>query len=492
MPPRKRKDNGDLDMEKKNKRKRDGVPSCDDESDEEAEIILPAPMLHGRLLICGATNWDLVGRRQLPKGVKNLGGPNLWAPHTVGAMKEQSVRSIISGCCAAHSVVIDTEGQAYSWGRNDKAQLGHGDTERRDIPTTIESLTGTSIITAACGRNHTLFLSEDPLFRTMFPDTEIEKIWQWSRARKIEHGQVYAVGDNKMSQLGLGHQGAPVPSPTRIQYKGPPICRVACGAEFSMIADIRGNLYSFGCPEYGQLGHNTDGKYFVTSNKMTFSCELQPRKVQVFIEKTREGHVVPVIDVEVQDIACGVNHAVMLDRKKRVFTWGFGGYGRLGHTEPKNEMVPRMVKFFEGLNRGAKMIAAGSSFTMAVNELGALYLWGKNKPSGEAAMYPKPVSDLSGWQIRSIGCCNMSIVVAADESIVSWGSFPTYGELGFGDNKPKSSTIPQEAKPFDGIFVHQVSCGFGHALFIARADSEEEQKNIDGLPEYNPNRNKLN
>ena len=35
---------------------------------------------------------------------------------------------------------------------------------------------------------------------------------------------------------------------------------------------------------------------------------------------------------------------------------------------------------------------------------GALYLWGKNKPSGEAAMYPKPVSDLSGWQIRSIGC----------------------------------------------------------------------------------------
>jgi len=55
--------------------------------------------------------------------VKNLGGPNLWAPHTVGAMKEQSVRSIISGCCAAHSVVIDTEGQAYSWGKLLKTEL---------------------------------------------------------------------------------------------------------------------------------------------------------------------------------------------------------------------------------------------------------------------------------------------------------------------------------------------------------------------------------
>ena len=63
---------------------------------------------------------------------------------------------------------------------------------------------------------------------------------------------------------------------------------------------------------------------------------------------------------------------------------------------------------------------------------------------------------------------------------------------GFGDNKPKSSTTPQEAKPFDGIYIHHVAGGFGHALFIARADTEEEKKNIDALPEYNPNVNKLN
>lgn len=44
-------------------------------------------------------------------------------------------------------------------------------------------------------------------------------------------------------------------APQRISYKGPPIRTVACGADFSMIADIRGNLYSFGCPEYGQLGN---------------------------------------------------------------------------------------------------------------------------------------------------------------------------------------------------------------------------------------------
>ena len=69
-----------------------------------------------------------------------------------------------------------------------------------------------------------------------------------------DRGHVFAFGDNKMAQLGLGHQSPFIPSPTRIQYRGPPIRRVACGAEFCMIIDVRGNIYSFGCPENGQLG----------------------------------------------------------------------------------------------------------------------------------------------------------------------------------------------------------------------------------------------
>jgi len=32
------------------------------------------------------------------------------------------------------------------------------------------------------------------------------------------------------------------------------VCRVAAGGEFSVIADVVGNLYTFGNPEYGQLG----------------------------------------------------------------------------------------------------------------------------------------------------------------------------------------------------------------------------------------------
>lgn len=57
---------------------------------------------------------------------------------------------------------------------------------------------------------------------------------------------------------------------------------------------------------------------------------------------------------------------------------------------------------------------------------------------------------------------------------------------GYGDNKPKSSTFAQEVKPLDGVYVHNVSCGYAHTLMVARADSEEDKEKLDKLPVYTP------
>lgn len=115
--------------------------------------------------------------------------------------------------------------------------------------------------------------------------------------------------------------------------------KVGCGADFSVILDIKGNLHTFGLPEYGQLGHNTDGKYFKTTTKLCFDFETSPKRVVLYIEKSKGGYVEPVKDVEIVDFSCGQNHTVAIDSKKRVYSWGFGGYGRLGHAEPKDEYV---------------------------------------------------------------------------------------------------------------------------------------------------------
>ncbi|XP_033924537.1 protein RCC2 [Melopsittacus undulatus] len=437
------------------------VVICEPEHSKE-RIKLEGSKSRGQLLIFGATNWDLIGRKEVPKqqvAYRNL-GQNLWGPHRYGCLSGIQVRSVVSGPCAAHSLLITTEGKLWSWGRNEKGQLGHGDTKRVEAPKLIEVLGGEAIVLAACGRNHTLALTEN--------------------------GSVFAFGENKMGQLGLGNQTDAVPSPTQIMYNGQPITKLACGAEFSMIMDCKGNLYSFGCPEYGQLGHNSDGKFIARAQRIEYDCELVPRRVAIFIEKTKDGQILPVPNVVVRDVACGANHTLVLDSQKRVFSWGFGGYGRLGHAEQKDEMVPRLVKLFDFPGRGAAQIYAGYTCSFAVSETGGLFFWGATNTSRESTMYPKAVQDLCGWKIRSLACGKSSIIVAADESTISWGPSPTFGELGYGDHKPKSSTAAQEVKTLDGIYTEQVAMGYAHSLVIARDETDAEKEKLRKLPEYNP------
>lgn len=78
----------------------------------------------GTLLVCGGTQWDLIGRRELPKAAKNVppspGPPNLWGPHKWA--QETRVNYVVSHCTACHSVLITEDGRAMTWGRNDKVK----------------------------------------------------------------------------------------------------------------------------------------------------------------------------------------------------------------------------------------------------------------------------------------------------------------------------------------------------------------------------------
>lgn len=247
-------------------------------------------------------------------------------------------------------------------------QLGVGDMKRRDEPTEVEALKGHTVVAAACGRGHTLFLTS--------------------------RGIVFGAGDNKLGQCGIGKTMPNVVTATMVKYSGAPIIKVGCGAEFSMILDIKGGLHSFGSPEYGQLGHNTDGKYFITSTKMGFHFEKAPKRIVLYVEKGKDGHVTPLDRVEISDFSCGHNHTVAIDSKTRAFSWGFGGIGRLGHSEQKDELVPRLIKFLEPPNRGVRSVHCASSYSIVINVHGSALLFGQTKRTGEANMYPKPIQVL--------------------------------------------------------------------------------------------------
>ncbi|NWY72373.1 RCC2 protein, partial [Erithacus rubecula] len=364
----------------------------------------------------------------LPAAYRNL-GQNLWGPHRYGSLGSLRVRSVVSGPCAAHSLLITAEGRLWSWGRNEKGQLGHGDTKRVEAPRPIEALAGEAIVAAACGRNHTLALTEN--------------------------GSVFAFGENKLGQLGLGNQTDAVPSPTQILYNGQPISKLGCGAEFSMVMDCKGNLYSFGCPEYGQLGHNSDGKFIARAQRIEYDCELLPRRLALFVERTKDGQVLPVPNVVVRDVACGANHTLSV---RKVGVWDCQGSGMLGFGNARGMSARQMETQDLGFGNAGKAKGFGNSgmHSLTGSLAGGLFFWGATNTSRESTMYPKAVQDLCGWKIRSLACGKSSVIVAADESTISWGPSPTFGELGYGDHKPKSSTAAQEVKTLDGIYTEQV------------------------------------
>lgn len=404
----------------------------------------------GILLFSGATDWDDVGRKTnfLPRS------PNtIWAPVRLAALSDVQIESVSSGSCAVHQLAVTTEGQVYAWGRNERGQLGINDLKDRKCPTLVQGLSGYRVVSTAVGRNHSLFLTDK--------------------------GQVLSCGDNKCGQCGVkGSQT--YKTPQLVIYDGPPAVRIACGAEFSAIVDVRGQVWTFGSPQYGQCGNNTEGIYIERAGKEDYHYVEEPFRVSLFVEKDPKAKkATPIPAVNIKEISCGNHHTVVIDDRYRAFSWGFGGYGRLGHSETSNEMVPRLIKFLDGPRRGIRKVVSGGQFNLAISEIpGTVYMWGQYTTSTEANMYPKPVTDLSGWTVRAIACGTKGWMVAAEDSVIGCSRSPCFGELAMGENK-KSSACAVEITKLENVFVHTCGMGVSHSVFLARNDSEDDKKALE-------------
>ena len=51
----------------------------------------------------------------------------------------------------------------------------------------------------------------------------------------------------------------------------------------------------------------------------------------------------------------------------------------------------------------------------------------------------------------------------------------------------KSSTKPKIVEPLEEVYIQEVSCGYGHTLFIAR-DEEKDLPLLNKLPVYDPDK----
>jgi len=426
----------------------------DDENGEQESVkkVKSAGKEAGTLLFSGLTQYE--DRNNLGPKTETI----KWSPIRYESLEGVRIRDVSSGPVSFFFLAISDEGKLYACGLNEKGQLGLGDFQSRRNPTLVERMENMNVVAVATGRQHSLILTDE--------------------------GDVFSCGNNSCGQCGVGLKKDMINSPTKIDYAGPPIKQVACGDNFSLILNEAGDVFSFGSPEHGQLGLGSEQKE-IAGRKEVFTYSYTPTLIGAYIE-VDDGEVVSHGQPKIVYIAAGITHSCAIDDQQRCFTWGFGGYGRLGHNDTRNELLPRLMRcWFRITGRadgGVTKVSLGGQFNLVQTIIDkCMYMFGQFHRNAEANMYPKFLDDLQGWNVRDVSCSQQGFLICADDCVIGSQPSPGYGQLGMGD-KVKSSAAPKILTSLKNVYCLRTGLGYCHSVFIIRDKTDKDKEAIEKFP----------
>ncbi|XP_023561929.1 X-linked retinitis pigmentosa GTPase regulator isoform X4 [Octodon degus] len=271
---------------------------------------------NNKLYVFGSNNWG-----QLGLGSKST----VKKPTCVKALKSEKVQ--LAACGRNHTLVLTEVGNVYAAGGNNEGQLGLGDTEERDTFHHISFFTSEHHIKQlSAGSNTSAALSED--------------------------GRLFMWGDNSEGQIGL-NDVINVCVPHQLDI-GKPISWISCGYYHSAFITIDGELYTFGEPESGKLG--------------------LPEELLI---NHRTPQLVAGIPEKVIQVACGGGHTAVLT-EKAVYTFGLGQFGQLGlGTFIFETSEPKVIEQIK--NQKVTYISCGENHTALITDIGLIYTFGDGR-----------------------------------------------------------------------------------------------------------------
>jgi alpha-tubulin suppressor-like RCC1 family protein len=373
-------------------------------------------------------------------------GLALDAPHVLPDI-DDAVKCY-SSSSSSFFLILRKNGELLGCGSNTSGQLGLGNAESQWLPVKVpldKIVPKIDVKQVSTGKAHTLVLSTT--------------------------GKLYATGSNMAGasfggQLGIPSQKVETHNFRIVEGFNSPVRDIAAGHFHSLCCLDDGKVYSWGHPEYGTLGHGTTGVYIREGGKgakEVYDCVDRPMQITKFVKKDGKNQRVTqeysADDIKVRCVAAGRSHSVVVEDWEsgkgynRVFTFGMGAYGRLGHAWSHDELFPReLVSFSEydrdtGVysmpmrTRAVRKVVCSQTVTLAVVESGGLYHWGKmaNAARGEATMYPTFMNDMATMEVNPERVCSGSTnIVGFTDCAVAWG----VGKVGY-EGEGKSSITPK-------------------------------------------------
>ncbi|XP_028405299.1 ultraviolet-B receptor UVR8-like [Dendronephthya gigantea] len=355
-------------------------------------------------------------------------------PRMVNALSRLNMKLV--SCGANHMLCVTDSGETLSWGSGSKGQLGQGHLRDRFTPLRVEALQQQNVVQISCNQYHSAAVTDEGKLYTwgygsikLGYETGNEKqltpkVVQSLGSHRVVHascgkdftmactsdGQLFAFGNNKFYQLGLG-DSLPRREPTLVEFENindESMVKVECGDYHTAVMSDWGNVWMWGANEYGQLGTGDD-----------FAMFSKPCKLQI----SEDNSSITLIT----NISCGSRHSALVTFDGLLYCFGDNTFNQLGKKNttdgPAKCNKPERIKLPLGVR--IKRVSCGAYHSAAVSEEGEIFTWGNG-------------SD---------------------------------GKLGHGDLSPRFQPT-QILECFEGKRVTSVSCGFAHSACTAAIRSE--------------------
>uniref|UniRef100_A0A8C2ZW82 non-specific serine/threonine protein kinase n=1 Tax=Cyclopterus lumpus TaxID=8103 RepID=A0A8C2ZW82_CYCLU len=363
--------------------------------------------------------------------------------------------SIAQHVCAgeSHFAVVTVEKELYTWanvqgGAKMVGQLGQGDQSSYRQPRKVETLQGKAIRQVACGADFTACVTDED--------------------------QMYMFGSDYYGCIGVERElGMEILKPVLLEFfEERPVRQVSCGDNHVVVLTHSGDIYSWGCGEYGRLGLECeddfsspmqveipkgatissvscagDGTFFLTETGKVLACgnnELNKLGLNQGISglKNRPGEGyqgIPYITTltlvkqlarfKIKVIGPGKTHTAVIDERGRLITFGCNKYGQLGVKDfKKHQGVQLLVGPFGG--KIVTKVSCGDGFTIAATEDNHIFAWG-NAGNGRLGMpadkgfgsevcpaMPRPIFG-SLHHVPDLSCCGWHTIIIMEKVLNS-------------------------------------------------------------------------
>ncbi|XP_076932679.1 PH, RCC1 and FYVE domains-containing protein 1-like isoform X2 [Bidens hawaiensis] len=335
---------------------------------------------------------------------------------------------------------IESLGDVFLWGElwSDVGSTDNTLPSKTDVtvPRLLESNVVIDVHQIACGVRHfSLVTKQGELFT-----------WGEESGGRLGHGLDQDFGRPRLVEF---------LAVTNVEY-------VACGEFHTCAISTSGDLYTWGDGSHnaGLLGHGTDASHWI------------PKRVSG-----------PLEGLVVCSVACSTWHTALATIDGRLFTFGDGTFGVLGHGDRVSVKYPLEVQSLNGLK--ALKVACGVWHTAAIVEITnqhgglstsrKLFTWGDGEKHrlghGNKDTYLKPtcISALIDYNFHQLACGNtMTLALTTSGHVFSFGS-TSYGQLGNPQSDGKLPALVQDG--LVGEFVEEIACGAYHvAVLTSRSE----------------------